>query len=139
MFADLLVALHKPNQNEYIGQGIVAEALKAIKQYNFRDNYVMLLRNSLPRASIWQLDLSSMAGFQFVIDQNKNHLFRNESKILKDCLKGWKGFKNNLAQESRQNIKQLRNEFRSFSIWRLRAKTIFKYLPLTILQFVANV
>ena len=109
MFADLLAALHKPDENKNIAQEKIIEALKAIS--SVADNNVIQLRNSLPRASTWQLDLSSMAGFQFVIDQNKNHLFRNESKILKDCLKGWKGFEHNLALESRQQIKVLRNRY----------------------------
>ena len=35
MFADLLVALHKPNSNKNTDHDIITEALKAIKQYNF--------------------------------------------------------------------------------------------------------
>ena len=49
MFADLLAALHKPDENKNIAQEKIIEALKAIS--SVADNNVIQLRNSLPRAS----------------------------------------------------------------------------------------
>lgn len=61
-----------------------------------------------------------MAEFQFVIDQNKNHLFRNESKILKDCLIGFQGFKYLTVQVLHQYNHGLLRNIIETDIYRLR-------------------